>query len=232
MRSCPTTPRRLADEDGDFVDWLELHNYGAEAVTLKGFGLSDNPNRLLKWTFTSESIPPGGFLIVFLSGKAREAAGENSPHTSFRLANGSESLFFSNPAGTLLNEAHPPGLRKDRSFARHHQSPFDWHIFDGSPAPTPGEANDPKNSSLPDPYVRPPSFSHPGGFVASPLTINLTPTQPGDTVYYTLDGSEPDPESSEIAASEIVLEEYHCGFAQFPSPKKGMRASPCRKLGS
>ena len=32
------------DEDGDHQDWVELHNYGAVAVSLEGFGLTDDAN--------------------------------------------------------------------------------------------------------------------------------------------------------------------------------------------
>ena len=32
----------LADEDGDFVSWVELYNYGTEAVSLEGFYLTDD----------------------------------------------------------------------------------------------------------------------------------------------------------------------------------------------
>ena len=32
----------IPDEDGDFEDWIELFNYGAAAVGLGGWGLSDD----------------------------------------------------------------------------------------------------------------------------------------------------------------------------------------------
>ena len=32
-----------ADEDGDFVSWVELYNYGTSTVSLSGFTLSESP---------------------------------------------------------------------------------------------------------------------------------------------------------------------------------------------
>ena len=36
----------LEDEDGDEEDWIELHNYGSNAVNLAGWYLTDTTNNL------------------------------------------------------------------------------------------------------------------------------------------------------------------------------------------
>ena len=61
----------LADEDGDFPDWIELHNTAAAPVNLGGFGLSDDSARPFKWRFPKTAISPGEHLLVFASGKNR-----------------------------------------------------------------------------------------------------------------------------------------------------------------
>lgn len=48
--------------------------------------------------------------------------------------------------------------------------------------------------------LNPPVFSHEGGFYALPFSLTLAPAQGGDTVYYTLDGSEPDRGSAVYSA--------------------------------
>ena len=66
----------LADEDGDFEDWIEFHNPTAHAVDLAEWALSDNPATPFKWTFAAETvIPPGGYLLVWASGKDRPGGG-------------------------------------------------------------------------------------------------------------------------------------------------------------
>lgn len=41
----------------------------------------------------------------------------------------------------------------------------------------------------------PPNFSHPSGFYPEPFTLTIEHPHPEATIYYTLDGSEPDPEN-------------------------------------
>ncbi|HJM96153.1 MAG TPA: lamin tail domain-containing protein, partial [Candidatus Marinimicrobia bacterium] len=61
----------LFDEDGDSPDWIELYNPQEETVDLSGFGLSDDPEELSKWTFPEITVDPGSFLVVFASDKDR-----------------------------------------------------------------------------------------------------------------------------------------------------------------
>lgn len=64
----------LRDEDGDSSDWVEIHNPGASEVQLLGHGLSDSYKRPLRWTFPEMVLPPGGYLLIFCSGKDRAGA--------------------------------------------------------------------------------------------------------------------------------------------------------------
>ncbi|MBK6840503.1 MAG: lamin tail domain-containing protein [Bacteroidetes bacterium] len=45
----------IQDADGDYSDWIELYNAGAVSVNLQGYGLSDNPDSLLKYTIVSKN---------------------------------------------------------------------------------------------------------------------------------------------------------------------------------
>ena len=60
----------IADDEGDFEDWIELYNAGEEAVDLSGWGLSDSYANPFKWTFPEgSSIGLDGYLLVWASGK-------------------------------------------------------------------------------------------------------------------------------------------------------------------
>jgi hypothetical protein len=61
----------LADEDGEYNDWIELYNKGSQTVNLQGYGLSDDKTIPLKWQFPAVTIAPGGYLTVFASEKNR-----------------------------------------------------------------------------------------------------------------------------------------------------------------
>jgi hypothetical protein len=61
----------LADEDGDFPDWIELHNRSDAPVSLNGFGLSDDPADSFKWRLPDITLGAEEQLLVFASGKDR-----------------------------------------------------------------------------------------------------------------------------------------------------------------
>ena len=65
----------IADQDGDYEDWIELYNYGTAPVNLDGFGLSDDYDNPFRWVFPAVEIEPGEFLLVWASGKDRRPEG-------------------------------------------------------------------------------------------------------------------------------------------------------------
>lgn len=85
--------RGLADEDGDFSDWIELYNPTAAPVDLQNWSLTDDPSQPSKWLLPALQLGSGQYLVIFASDKDRhhiktqEADGEiQNLHTNFRLA--------------------------------------------------------------------------------------------------------------------------------------------------
>lgn len=74
----------IADEDGQFSDWIELRNLGADAVDLGGWHLTNDPADADKWTLPAVSLAAGQHLLVFASLKDRATAGATL-HTNFTL---------------------------------------------------------------------------------------------------------------------------------------------------
>src|ERR1044072_8407283 len=72
--------RTLADEDGDFEDWIEIYNNGTNTVDLNGWYLTDGS---ANWRFPQTNLTGNAFLIVFASAKNRSIPGRPL-HTSFR----------------------------------------------------------------------------------------------------------------------------------------------------
>jgi hypothetical protein len=83
----------LADPQGDYDDWLELHNLTDTAVSLTGMYLSDKEDEPTKWAFPENTeIPANGYLIVWL-----DEDGEDAPdglHANFKLSKGGEIVMF------------------------------------------------------------------------------------------------------------------------------------------
>ena len=100
------------DKDRDSSDWIEIYNPAGHAIDLDGWYLTDNVDDLEKWEFPPVTIAPGGYLVVFASGKnVREPGGEL--HTSFSLQAGGESVALVEPDGVTIAHAYvdyPPQL--------------------------------------------------------------------------------------------------------------------------
>ncbi|MDG5800510.1 CotH kinase family protein [Marinilabiliaceae bacterium ANBcel2] len=62
----------IADEEGDYEDWIEIHNSGNEPVNLNNWGLSDDETTPFRWQFPNITIDPGEYMIVWASGKNRK----------------------------------------------------------------------------------------------------------------------------------------------------------------
>ncbi|MHA3771303.1 lamin tail domain-containing protein [Verrucomicrobiota bacterium sgz303538] len=173
----------LADGDGDFPDWIELRNTSTKAVNLNGWHLTDNDSEPKKWAFPSVSIAPGGYLVVFASGKNRRAAGSEL-HTSFSLAADGEYLALTRPDGTPASVLPFPAQLPGVSFGA---GP---HYFT---TPTPKAENSTAYAAV----ASAPVFSKRHGFINSPFTLTLTSSTPGAIIRYTLDGSAPSPTHGE-----------------------------------
>lgn len=173
----------IADDDGDYSDWLEIHNPGAAAYDLTACYLSDSAGNPLRWQFPACSIPAGGFLLVWASGKDKVGiAGQL--HTNFSISADGEPLLLTAADGaTRLDEVDPVALPPDVSFGRLPDAAAMWALFG---VPTPGAPNAGGLQYLPSPV-----FSAAPGYYDAPVTLAIEASAPDVLVTYTLDGSEP-----------------------------------------
>ena len=86
----------LTDQDGDRSDWVELYNRSAEPVSLEGYFLSDDAVAPFLYALPDQTLAPGDYIVVFLSGKDRVRDGEI--HACFRLSADETALYLTNAA--------------------------------------------------------------------------------------------------------------------------------------
>ncbi|MGN0777490.1 MAG: lamin tail domain-containing protein, partial [Candidatus Ventricola sp.] len=61
---CASSITTLKDGDGDYPDWIELHNTSNKAIDLSNYALSDSPDSLVKWRFPQGAvIEAGGYYV-------------------------------------------------------------------------------------------------------------------------------------------------------------------------
>jgi hypothetical protein len=175
----------VADEDGDFSDWLEIYNGGASAVDLAGWYLTDDDQALTKWQLPSVVVGAGGYLLVWCSDKDRAISG--SPlHTNFKLTSNGEYLALVQPDGSAIEHEYAPAFPPQQADVSYglNLALSSTRCFT---TPTPGAAND---ESTPCGVVDPVTFSIERGFYDAPFDVALS-TTPGADIYFTTDGSEP-----------------------------------------
>ena len=78
-----------ADDEGEYPDWIELHNPTSAPIQLQGYYLSDNENNLTKWSFPNILIEGGAYLLIFASGKDKA---ETELHTNFKLSSSGDHI--------------------------------------------------------------------------------------------------------------------------------------------
>ncbi len=185
----------IADEDGDFEDWIELYNTGQDTVWLHGYGLSDDEMDLYRWVFPEGSfIAPEEFLLIWASGKNRRIHGMPL-HTNFSIRSEGEEVLLSSftiPEGSdtpLIDRLEPTPIPTDYSFGRYPDGSANWRLFD---KPTPGIPN--SESSLLG-ITHPPEFSHRPGFYTGAFELRMDGAPPGTVIHCTFDGSTPTTDS-------------------------------------
>ena len=72
----------IADEDGDYTDWLELYNTSNATIDLSQYWLTDDKDEQKKWHLPAIQLLSSEHLLVFCSGKDR-LSGEL--HTNFKI---------------------------------------------------------------------------------------------------------------------------------------------------
>jgi hypothetical protein len=172
----------IADEDGEYADWIELYNYGENPVRLKGWGLSDNHEKPFKWVFPDVTIQPGMYLLVWASGKDRST---QSLHTNFSISSDGEPVILTNENGILSDHVPETRLPGNVSYGRYPDATGAFHYFY---QPTPNAAN--TTIGLTE-LLTQPDFSHEAGFFSGPFNLTISHANPELTIIYTIDGSEP-----------------------------------------
>ncbi|MDA3867460.1 MAG: lamin tail domain-containing protein [Salinivirgaceae bacterium] len=125
----------IADEDGDYPDWIELYNTGDEPVNMGGYTLSDKEDKLFMWSFPDVEIGSRSFLLLFVSDKNRKGS---FLHTNFKISADGETLTLCNNNGQIVDRVDAIKLETDQSYGRLDDGGEEWSIL---LVPMPGKTN-------------------------------------------------------------------------------------------
>lgn len=201
--------RATMDNRGEFPRFDVFANGSHEAVMYGGgaptsFSIS-NPSGLLKTgvnilaiqVHNSDVTSSDLSAIPFLSvGTGKTDANPrtvgilklpaSSFHTNFKISGEGESIYLTNPQGNSVDSVQVGALAINTSYGRTGKNPSVWGVFASS---SPGKAN--AEFALSPTTVDVPVFSLPGGIYSSGIKVSIAAPNKKDSVYYTLDGTEP-----------------------------------------
>lgn len=106
----------IADEAGEFDDWIEIHNPGSDSIEISGLILKD---QIDTWAIPtgdpSTLIPPGGYFFLW----ADDQEIQGIFHTNFKLASGGEFLgLYESDGITVIDSLTIPALNANDSYYR------------------------------------------------------------------------------------------------------------------
>ena len=106
----------FADEDGQYPDYIEIHNRTNVPVNLEGWCLSDKSEKLMRWAFPDITLPADGYLAVHCSGEDRGADASHL-HASFKLSKKGDDVFLTNPSGVTVSHVRAPLMEADQCYS-------------------------------------------------------------------------------------------------------------------
>ena len=130
----------IADEAGEFDDWIELYNAGNSPINLAGYYFSEDITDPTFWEIPDTdpnltTIPAGGYLIIW----ADKDPEQGPHHIDFKLSADGQEIYLYGPDGsTLIDELTYPSLSTDTSFGRETDGSTNFQTFT---APSPGGDN-------------------------------------------------------------------------------------------
>lgn len=165
-------------------DWVEIYNGTGEAVSLDGYGLSDDRSSPFRMTLSGLSIAPGEYLVV--------------EPTGFGLSTADETLYLTAPDQTLVDWFDTGRLRNGISSGRGNtggDEPADTRFFYASPTRGGANATAASLSIALQPAVAAVSAASgaalTGLYFEGAASVTLSSSQSGAVIRYTLDGSTP-----------------------------------------
>lgn len=188
------------DDDEDYPDWLELHNPGDTPYALTDHYLTDDPQALTKWTFPrGQALNPDQRLVIFASRKNRQNIFQAAIHTNFDLPADSLYLALVAPDGETVLHAweDPPRQRVGVTYGIGAEGQAGY--FEGG---TPGASNP---VALPS-VVKDTKFSVNRGFHDAAFDLEITSATEDATIYYTLNGDVPGPETGARYEAPVRIE--------------------------
>jgi hypothetical protein len=105
----------VADQDGEYDDWIELFNLTSDEINLSGYYLTDSKNHLTKWKFPGgTSIAGEGYLIIWADGDTNQVG----LHANYKLSSQGERVILLTPELDIIDKVEYGAQTSELAYAR------------------------------------------------------------------------------------------------------------------
>jgi len=176
---------------GEFEDWVEFYNPTGAAVNIGGYWLSDNVLNPMKYEIPATvTVPANGYKLILFSGQGAYNPGYlGQTNTDFKItqSNG-EDLVFSDPIGNILESYDFAVISPNQMNQSYGRVPNGSGSMLIQTNPSQGAAN---SGATGTGYAIRPIIDIQAGYYAAPITVALSTTEVGGSIFYTTNGSQP-----------------------------------------
>ncbi len=179
------------DKKGEYCDWIELYNNSDSDADISGYTLVKDDSD--SYTFEGVTVPAHGFKLVFCCKTYN--SDEAVPHAAYNLSGDGVKLSLQN-GGEEVSTVEVPALDKDTTWGRKPDGSSSFSEL----TPTPESSNNDAQALVP---CNAPVFSAESGMYDREFMLAMS-TDPGNTVYYTTDGTDPTTSSTRKKVTSAV----------------------------
>lgn len=180
----------LAQNGGNYYDWIELYNNSGKTINLSNYCLTTNDNTMCSYKLPKVELKSGEYYIVMASGDTK-LSNSKYQHASFKL--GDTEAVYLTKSDEIVDSIMVANVPLRYSMGRSGSSILYFS------KPTPGSKNGGGTEAIS--YV--PYADIKSGIYDSNKEFKVTLTG-GGKIYYTLDGSEPTT-SSKVYSSPLTI---------------------------
>lgn len=119
----------IADEEGEYDDYIELYNNSNTNISLEGFSITDDINELNKFELPTEMILANGYFLIWADND--EEQGVN--HANFKLNADGEELYLVNPSGEIIDALSFTNQEENISYGRSPNGTGDFFTMSATP---------------------------------------------------------------------------------------------------
>ncbi len=124
----PNNLSTVADEVGEYNDWIELYNSGNLNVNLSPFYLTDEINNWNKWKLPALNLFQNDFKVIW----ADDQPQQGNSHTNFQISANGETIWlirYESNAPRIVDAIYVPACIVDESYGREMETSNEWIHF-------------------------------------------------------------------------------------------------------